>query len=78
VAVFHHDSPFGTSPLEAGRDYINERHLDIGYKTYAMPVGATDYLAQLDAARRQGVRFVIVHNVAARTGRSGGRSARGG
>ena len=51
MAVFHHDSPFGTSPLQAGRDYIDERHLDIGYKNYAMPAGATDYLAQIEQAR---------------------------
>ena len=63
VAVFHNDSPFGTSPLEDGRKYIGEKHLDIGYKTYPMPRGATDYKAQLDEAKGQGATYAIVHNV---------------
>src|SRR5687767_2650436 len=64
VAVFHHDSPFGTSPLEDGRKYVAEKNLDIGYKTYPMPKGATDYRAQLEQAKRQGATYVVVQNVA--------------
>jgi len=63
VAVFHHDSPFGTSPLQAGRDYIAEKHLDIGYQTYSMRKGATDFKAELDKAKAQGAAYAIVHNV---------------
>jgi branched-chain amino acid transport system substrate-binding protein len=64
VAVFHHDSPFGTSPLEDGRNYIAQHKLDLGYETYAMPAGATDYMAQLEQAKSQGAAYVVVHNVA--------------
>ena len=64
VAVFHHDSPFGTSPLEDGRNYIAQHNLDLGYKTSAMPAGATDYIAQLEQAKSQGAAYVVVHNVA--------------
>jgi branched-chain amino acid transport system substrate-binding protein len=64
VAVFHHDSPFGASPLEDGRNYIAEKKLDIGYKTYPMPKGATDYGAQLEQAKSQGATYVVVQNVA--------------
>jgi branched-chain amino acid transport system substrate-binding protein len=31
VAVFHHDSPFGTSPLDDGKKYIAEKKLNIGF-----------------------------------------------
>ena len=63
VAVFHHDSPFGNSPLQAGHDYIAEKHLDIGYQTYAMTKGATDFKAELDKAKAQGATYAIVHNL---------------
>ncbi|MGH8886094.1 MAG: ABC transporter substrate-binding protein [Egibacteraceae bacterium] len=62
VAVFHHDSPFGASPLEDGRRYIKDNGLDIGYQTYAMPRGATDYVGELARAKRQGVGYVIVQS----------------
>ncbi|MGH3924926.1 MAG: ABC transporter substrate-binding protein, partial [Pseudonocardiaceae bacterium] len=62
VAVFHHDSPFGASPLEDGRRYINDKRLDVGYQTYAMPKGATDYVGELARAKRQGASYVIVQN----------------
>jgi branched-chain amino acid transport system substrate-binding protein len=63
VAVFHHDSPFGTSPLEDGKKYIESKKLDIGFKSYAMPKGATDYVAQIGQAKAQGAKFIIVQNV---------------
>jgi branched-chain amino acid transport system substrate-binding protein len=63
VAVFHHDSPFGTSPLEDGKKYIADKKLDIGFKNYAMPAGATDYLAQIGQAKAQGAKYVIIQNV---------------
>ncbi|MGH8900984.1 MAG: ABC transporter substrate-binding protein [Egibacteraceae bacterium] len=62
VAVFHHDSPFGASPLEDGRRYIEDNGLDIGYQAYAMPKGATDYVGELARARRQGAGYIIVQN----------------
>jgi len=63
VAVFHHDSPFGTSPVEDGNQYIAEKQLDLGYKAYPMPKGATDYMAQLEQAKGQGATYIIVQNV---------------
>jgi branched-chain amino acid transport system substrate-binding protein len=63
VAVFHHDSPFGQSPLEAGRDHVEEQGYDIGYETYAMPAGATDYAAELSQAEQQGAEWIVVQNV---------------
>ncbi len=63
VAVFHHDSPFGMSPVADGESYIQEKGLDIGYADYAMPGGATDYLAELTQAKNQGVTHIVVQNV---------------
>jgi branched-chain amino acid transport system substrate-binding protein len=62
VAVFHHDSPFGTSPLEAGKKYIADKSLDIGFKTYAMPAGAVDHLAQLGQAKAQGASYIVIQH----------------
>jgi branched-chain amino acid transport system substrate-binding protein len=64
VAVFHNDSPFGTSPLEDGKKYIADHKLNIGFKNYPMPAGATDYVAQIGQAKTQGAKYIIVQNVA--------------
>ncbi|WP_222851491.1 ABC transporter substrate-binding protein [Phytoactinopolyspora mesophila] len=63
VAVFHHDSPFGQSPVADGESYIEENELDLGYRAYAMPTGATDYVAQLGRAASQGAEYVVIQNV---------------
>ena len=60
IAVFHHDSPFGQSPLKAGEEVAKELKLD--YKAYAMPAGATDFVGQLSQAKGQGAKYVIVQN----------------
>jgi branched-chain amino acid transport system substrate-binding protein len=63
VAVFHHDSPFGQSPVKDGQSYIQEKGLQLGYKSYPMPQGATDYVALLNRARGQGAKYVVIQNV---------------
>ncbi len=63
VAVFHNDSPFGTSPLEDGKKYIADKKLNIGFKNYPMPAGATDYVAQIGQAKTQGAKYIIIQNV---------------
>ncbi|HYH48438.1 MAG TPA: ABC transporter substrate-binding protein [Acidimicrobiia bacterium] len=64
VAVFHHDSPFGTSPLDDGRKFVADKKLDINIKNYPMPATATDYVAQIGQAKSQGAKYVIIQNVA--------------
>jgi branched-chain amino acid transport system substrate-binding protein len=64
VAVFHHDSPFGTSPLDDGKKYIADKKLDIGFKNYPMPATATDYVAQIGQTKAQNAKYVIIQNVA--------------
>lgn len=63
VAVFHNDSPFGTSPIKDGEAYIAEKGLPLGLKAYPMPRGATDFTGQLSAAKAQGAKYVVVQNV---------------
>jgi branched-chain amino acid transport system substrate-binding protein len=63
VAVFHNDSPFGTSPLEDGKKYITDKKLNIDFKAYPMPKGATDYVAQIGQAKAQGAKYIIIQNV---------------
>lgn len=63
VAVFHHDSPFGLSPVDDGRAYIEDQGYDIGYANYAMPGGAADYFGQLSQAEAQGAQYIIIQNV---------------
>jgi branched-chain amino acid transport system substrate-binding protein len=62
VAVFYNDSPFGQSPLEDGRRYVESKRLRIDYSTTAMPRGATDYTPQLTQVQRGGVDYVIIQN----------------
>jgi branched-chain amino acid transport system substrate-binding protein len=61
VAFFHHDSPFGESPLKAGQEKASE--LGLGFRAYAMPAEATDYVPQLNRAKSQGAKYVVIQNV---------------
>ncbi|MET7391303.1 ABC transporter substrate-binding protein [Streptomyces sp. NPDC005529] len=61
VASFYSDTPFGESPQQAGAQEAD--HLGLGFKTYAMPAGATDYEPQLNRAKAQGATYVIIQNV---------------
>jgi branched-chain amino acid transport system substrate-binding protein len=63
VAVFHHDSPFGTSPVDDGAAYIAAEGLDLGYQAYAMPGGVTDYVGELSQAESQGADYIVIQNV---------------
>jgi branched-chain amino acid transport system substrate-binding protein len=63
VAVFHHDSPFGTSPVPDGEAYIAEQGLDLGYQVHVMPGGATDFIGELRRVQDDGVGYIIVQNV---------------
>lgn len=63
VAVFHHDSPFGMSPVEDGQAYIDENGLDLGYQSIVMPGGATDFVGELRRVEADGVGYIVVQNV---------------
>lgn len=59
VALFHHDSPFGLSPLEDGRAYAEEQ----GVEVLAFPMGAQDYTAELTQAQEAGISHIVIQNV---------------
>lgn len=61
VAVFHHDSPFGQSPVADGQAYVEEQGFDITYEAFAMPTGATDYVGELSQAGDPD--YIIIQNV---------------
>lgn len=62
VAVFHHDSAFGTSPLEDGRKYIEEKDLKIDFVPVKMPAGVTDYVPQLQNEAK-GAKYIVIQNI---------------
>jgi len=63
VAFFHHDSPFGTSPLADG-EAVAEMN-GVATVRVAMPRGATDLSAELENADNQlgGMTHIIIQNV---------------
>ena len=61
VVVFHHDSPFGKSPVPDGQKFADEN--GIAYTNIAMPKGATDLTPQLTQAQDFGVNYVVIQNV---------------
>jgi len=61
VVVFHHDSPFGESPVPDGKDFADANGM--AYMNLAMPKGATDLTPQLTQAQDAGVNYVIIQNV---------------
>ena len=63
VAFFHHDSPFGTSPLADGEAVAEMSGVQA--VRVAMPRGATDLSAELENAdtRLNGMTHIIIQNV---------------
>lgn len=62
VAVFHHDSPFGTAPVEDGKAWIEEQGLDLGYEAYPMPA-TPNFVGLLSQAKSQGAKYIVIQNV---------------
>lgn len=63
VAVFHHDSPFGTAPLADGEKWLKDKGYRLGYAAYPMKTGATDQIGLLQQARAQGAKYIVIQNV---------------
>ena len=61
VVVFHHDSPFGQSPVPDGQKFADEN--GIPYTSIAMPKGATDLTPQLTQAQEFGATHIVIQNV---------------
>jgi branched-chain amino acid transport system substrate-binding protein len=62
LAVFHHDSPFGTSPLEDGQKYIDENKLKIEMVAVKMPTGAQDFNPQIQNEGKDS-KYIVIQNV---------------
>jgi branched-chain amino acid transport system substrate-binding protein len=63
VAVFHHDSPFGTAPLADGRKWLKDQDYRLGFRGYPMKTGATDQIGLLQQAKAQGAKYIVIQNV---------------
>jgi len=63
VAFFHNNSAFGTAPISGALDYIKQKSLNIGWKSYPMITGTTAFDAQLLQAKQQGADTIIIQNV---------------
>lgn len=63
VAVFHHDSPFGTAPLADGQRWIAQRGYRLGFRAYPMKAGSTDFVGLLQQAQGQGAKYVVMQQV---------------
>ena len=61
IALLHHDSPFGLSPLEDGRAYAEAHGAEV--IDIPMPGGATDYTAELTQVQDAGAEFIVIQNV---------------
>lgn len=61
VAIFHHDSPFGLSPVDDGRAWADANGMSI--LAIPMPGGATDFTAQLTQAQDAGAEYIVIQNV---------------
>lgn len=61
VALIHHDSPFGQSPVPDAQAFAEKN--GIGFTAIAMPGGVTDYVAELAQMQQFGANYAIVHTV---------------
>jgi branched-chain amino acid transport system substrate-binding protein len=61
VAIIHHDSPFGQSPVEDAKAFAEAN--GVGFMSLPMPGGVTDYVAELAQMQTFGANYVIVHTV---------------
>lgn len=60
VAILHHDSPFGRSPVEDAQTFAQQN----GVELTAIPLpSATDYTAELTQASGFGANYIIMHTV---------------
>ena len=61
VALVHHDSPFGQSPVEDAKAFAEANGVE--FISMAMPKGATDYVAELTRIQEFGANYIIIHTV---------------
>lgn len=61
IALTHHDSPFGQSPVEDAKAYAEAN--GVAFMSLPMPGGVTDYVAELAQMQQFGANYIIIHTV---------------
>lgn len=61
VALIHHDSPFGQSPVPDAQAFAEAN--GVGFTSLAMPGGVTDYVAELAQIQSFEADYVVIHTV---------------
>jgi branched-chain amino acid transport system substrate-binding protein len=61
VAIAHHDSPFGQSPVPDAQAFAEANGVE--FTSLAMPGNVTDYVAELAQLQQAGADYVIIQNV---------------
>jgi branched-chain amino acid transport system substrate-binding protein len=61
IALIHHNSPFGQSPVEDAKAYADANGTE--FMSLPMPSGVTDFVAELAQMQTFGANYVIVHTV---------------
>lgn len=61
VAILHHDSAFGLSPVDDGAAWAAANGMNV--IAIPMPGGATDFTAQLTQVQDAGADFIVIQNV---------------
>lgn len=65
VALIHHGSPFGQSPVPDARAFAQSNGVE--FRSLPMPRGATDFVPELARLRQFGANYVVVQNVSSPT-----------
>ncbi len=61
IALIHHNSPFGQSPVEDAKAFAEAN--GVTFTSLPMPSGVTDFVAELAQMQTFGANYVIVHTV---------------
>jgi len=61
IAIAHHDSPFGQSPVPDAQAFAQSKGVE--FMSLAMPGGVTDYVAELAQLSQFGANYILIQNV---------------
>ncbi|MCP4357110.1 MAG: ABC transporter substrate-binding protein [Chloroflexi bacterium] len=61
IAIFHHDSPFGLSPVADAQEHGAANGVEV--ISFPMPGGATDFTAELTQVQDADVDYILIQNV---------------
>ena len=61
IAIAHHDSPFGQSPVPDAQAFAESK--GVNFNSLPMPGGVTDYVAELAQLQQFGANYIVIQNV---------------